>query len=80
MNDNKKSAAHPAIKDIMFSGEDICLIFKDSSRLVVPLEKFPALQAAELQDRCDCNPADKGTAVVWGKLGLTITLDEFLAV
>lgn len=79
---NKKNPAggKMQIKDIMFSGEDMCVIFKDSSRLVVPIAAVDFLENATLPQRCNCNPCDGSAAIRWDDLDRKITLEELLAI
>ena len=82
MSKSKSKGPQPAkIKDVMFSSDEICFIFKDSRRVVLPRdhEIISTLASADFQQRSKFELLTGGETIVWPALELILTANEIIA-
>ena len=68
----------PRIQRVSVRRRHLRVAFYDGRSLAVPLAWFPALQQAETEARQQWALNEAGEAIVWPKLGVTITAAELL--
>ncbi len=79
---SKSRGLQPAkIKDVMFSSGEICFVFKDGRRVVLPGDHaiISALAGADFHQRSNFELLAGGESVVWPALELTLTAEEIIA-
>lgn len=67
------------ICDVRFERRSLCVELGDGRKLCAPLEWFPMLSAAKVDQLDGYRIADDGLSISWPELGETVSADFLLA-